>query len=308
MTVGEDVASRAEAWIETARAPTRSRPRPSPPARRRGSKQARNRRPEGRPRVASRAEAWVETTAGSRHPAGRASPPARRRGSKHRFPQSLHLPRHVASRAEAWVETAPACGRSRRDRVASRAEAWVQTSGSAASTRSAPVASRAEAWVETSRRVDCSATPAVASRAEAFMLPLDGCLSALQPSIPHLTRFSAAPMPATARHSPLAGHRRGQAEAPALQTLSDRLLPHRSRRGPDRSSKLYLFVGIDRASTFAVTQLVDKGDRQTAWEFLEHLLKAVPYRVHAILSDNGTQFAEQPRNWNTAWSRRCSST
>ncbi len=33
--------------------------------------------------------------------------------------------------------------------------------------------------------------------------------------------------------------------------------------------KLYLFVGIDRTSKFAVTQLVDKADRKTAWEFLQ---------------------------------------
>jgi transposase InsO family protein len=68
--------------------------------------------------------------------------------------------------------------------------------------------------------------------------------------------------------------------------------------------KLYLFVGIDRTSKFAVTQLVDKADRRTAWEFLEHLLKAVPYRIHTIPTDNGIQFAEQPRNRNSAWSRQ----
>ena len=41
--------------------------------------------------------------------------------------------------------------------------------------------------------------------------------------------------------------------------------------------KPYLFVAIDRTSKFAVTQLVVKADRQTAWEFLEYALKAVPY-------------------------------
>lgn len=44
--------------------------------------------------------------------------------------------------------------------------------------------------------------------------------------------------------------------------------------------KLYLFFGIDRTSKFAVTQLVDKADRKTAWAFLEHLLKAVPYHPY----------------------------
>ena len=49
---------------------------------------------------------------------------------------------------------------------------------------------------------------------------------------------------------------------------------------------------------------MDKADRRTAWEFLEHLLKAVPYRIHTILTDNGIQFADQPRNRNTASSRQ----
>ena len=67
--------------------------------------------------------------------------------------------------------------------------------------------------------------------------------------------------------------------------------------------KLYLFVGIDRTSKFAVTQLVDKADRKTAWELLQHMLEAVPYQVHTILTDNGIQFEEQPRNRKTIYSR-----
>ena len=67
--------------------------------------------------------------------------------------------------------------------------------------------------------------------------------------------------------------------------------------------KLYLFVAIDRTSKFAVAQMVEKANRKTAWEFLEHLLEAVPYHIHTILTDNGIQFAEQARNRNTIYSR-----
>ena len=67
--------------------------------------------------------------------------------------------------------------------------------------------------------------------------------------------------------------------------------------------KPYLFVAIDRTSKFAVAQLVDKANRKTAWEFLEAVLEAVPYKIHTILADNGIQFCEQPRNRNTAYSR-----
>jgi len=94
-------------------------------------------------------------------------------------------------------------------------------------------------------------------------------------------------MPPAAWYLPPAGRRRGQAEAPALQALSIGFFHIDIAEVQTAEGKLYLFVGIDRTSKFAVTQLVDKADRRTAWEFLEHLLKAVPYRIHTILTDNG---------------------
>ena len=127
---------------------------------------------------------------------------------------------------------------------------------------------------------------------------------ALQPSIPHLTR--------SALHRCLQRH--GISRLPDIE--GDKPKRQRFKRYPigffhidiaevrTVEGKLYLFVGIDRTSKFAVTQLVEKADRRTAWEFLEHLLEVVPYRIHTILTDNGIQFAEQPRNRNTAWSRQ----
>jgi hypothetical protein len=140
------------------------------------------------------------------------------------------------------------------------------------------------------------------------LLQLDDCLYTLQPSIPHLTR--------SALHRCLQRH--GISRLPDIE--GDKPKRQRFKRYPigffhmsiaevqTAQGKLYLFVGIDRTSKFAVTHLVDKADRRTAWEFLEHLLKAVPYRIHTILTDNpvlsevegGIQFAEQPHNRNTA--------
>jgi hypothetical protein len=60
--------------------------------------------------------------------------------------------------------------------------------------------------------------------------------------------------------------------------------------------KLCLFVGIDRTRKFAMTQLVEKADRRIAGEILQHMLEAEPCQVHPILTGNGLQFAEQPRN------------
>ena len=135
------------------------------------------------------------------------------------------------------------------------------------------------------------------------LLPLDDCLYALQASIPHLTR--------SALHRCLQRH--GISRLPDIE--GDKPKRQRFKRYPigffhidiaevqTAEGKLYLFVAIDRTSKFAVTQLVEKADRKTAWEFLEYLLSIIPYRIHTILTDNGIQFADQPRNRNTAWSR-----
>ncbi len=124
------------------------------------------------------------------------------------------------------------------------------------------------------------------------LLPLDDCLYALQPSIPHLTRSSL--------HRCLQRH--GISRLPDVE--GDKPKRQKFKRHPigffhidiaevrSEEGKLYLFVAIDRTSKFAVAQLVEKANRKTAWEFLEHLVEVVPYKIHTILTDNGIQFAE----------------
>ena len=128
------------------------------------------------------------------------------------------------------------------------------------------------------------------------LLPLDDCPYALQPSIPQLTRSSL--------HRCLQRH--GISRLPNVE--GDKPKRQKFNRYPigyfhidiaevrTEEGKLHLFVAIDRTSKFAVAQLVEKANRKTAWEFLEHLLESVPYKIHTILTDNGIQFAEQPRN------------
>jgi len=40
--------------------------------------------------------------------------------------------------------------------------------------------------------------------------------------------------------------------------------------------KLYLFVAIDRTSKYAYAELHEKATRMAAWDFLSHLIAAVP--------------------------------
>lgn len=122
------------------------------------------------------------------------------------------------------------------------------------------------------------------------LLPLDDCLYALQATIPHLTRSSL--------HRCLQRH--GISRLPEVD--GDKPVKRKFKSYPigffhidiaevrTAEGKLYLFVAIDRTSKFAFVELHEKATTRVAADFLKALLQAVPYRVHTVLTDNGTHF------------------
>src|SRR3954451_99218 len=108
------------------------------------------------------------------------------------------------------------------------------------------------------------------------LLPLDDCLYALQPSLPHLTRSSL--------------HRCLQRHGISRLPDGDGDKPKRSRfkaypigyfhidiaQVSTEQGKLYLFVAIDRTSKFAFVQLHGKATQRIAAAFLHDLVAAVP--------------------------------
>jgi len=124
------------------------------------------------------------------------------------------------------------------------------------------------------------------------LLPLDDCLYALQPTIPHLRRSSL--------HRCLQRH--GIARLPDVECDE----PKRSRlkvypigyfhldiaEVHTEEGRLHLFVAIDRTSKFAFAQLHERATRRIAADFLRALVAAVPYKVHTVLTDNGTHFTD----------------
>jgi transposase InsO family protein len=128
------------------------------------------------------------------------------------------------------------------------------------------------------------------------LLPLDDCLYALQPTIPNLTRSSLHRC--LKRHG-ISGLPQVEGEAspkPKFKAYPIGFFHLDIAEVRTAQGKLYLFVAIDRASKFAVARLVDKANTQTARAFLEALVATVPYRVEIVLTDNGIQFADSPRN------------
>jgi len=124
-------------------------------------------------------------------------------------------------------------------------------------------------------------------------LPLDDVLFSLQETIPHLTRSSL--------HRCLKRH--GCSVLPKVEkTANDKkkfnsypvgyfhidIAEVRTAQG-----KLYLYVAIDRVSKFAYAQLEQEQTKMAAAGFLTNLIKAVPYKIHTVLTDNGIQFTNR---------------
>src|SRR6267142_6089284 len=107
------------------------------------------------------------------------------------------------------------------------------------------------------------------------LLPLDDCLYALQPSIPHLTRSSL--------HRCLQRH--GISRLPEVE--GDKAKKQKFATYPigyfhidiaevqTEDGKLYMFVAVDRASKFDYAELHPRATRTIAKDFLDNLTKAV---------------------------------
>jgi transposase InsO family protein len=124
------------------------------------------------------------------------------------------------------------------------------------------------------------------------LLPLDDCLYALQATIPHLTRSSL--------HRCLQRHGISR-----LPNVDGEVSPKRKFKAypigyfhidiaevRTAEGKLYMFVAIDRTSKFAFVELHEKATTRTAADFLFAPIKAVPYKIHTVLTDNGTHFTD----------------
>jgi transposase InsO family protein len=128
------------------------------------------------------------------------------------------------------------------------------------------------------------------------LLPLDDCLYALQPTIPHLTRSSL--------HRCLQRHGIGrlpdvEGDKPARKKFKAYPIGYFHidiAEVQTAEGKLYLFVAIDRTSKFAYAELHQKAGKLAAAGFLRNLTAAVPYKVHTVLTDNGIQFTNRKRD------------
>ena len=131
------------------------------------------------------------------------------------------------------------------------------------------------------------------------LLPLDDCLYALQATIPHLTRSSlhrCLQRHGISRLPEVDGDKPGRRKLKiyAIGYFYIDIAEVRTTEG-----KLHLFMAIDRTTKFAFVQLHEKTTTRVAGNFLRALIKAVPYRIHTILTNSGIQFTD-PRSPGSA--------
>lgn len=122
------------------------------------------------------------------------------------------------------------------------------------------------------------------------LLPLDDCLYALQPTLPHLTRSSlhrCLQRHGISRLPDVEGHKpdKRKFKRYPLGYFHIDIAEVRTAEG-----KLHLFVAIDRTSKFAFVERHEKAPTRAAAAFLNRLIDAVPYKIHTVLTDNGIQF------------------
>ena len=129
------------------------------------------------------------------------------------------------------------------------------------------------------------------------LLPLDDCLYALQPTIPHLTRSSLASLPAAPRHlSRLPDVEGDKPDKKKFKTYPIGYFHIDIAEVQTAEGKLYLYRRHrSHESNSPSCNSSKKTGRTSASAFLKALIEAVPYKIHTVLTDNGIQFTFPPR-------------
>ena len=124
----------------------------------------------------------------------------------------------------------------------------------------------------------------------ATKLPLDDCLYALQEAIPHLKRTNLHRL---YQNYGISKFPKEDNKTPKTKTFKEYpigyfhvdIAPVNTEEG-----RLYIFVAIDQTSKFAYVELHEKSTGAIAAQFLETVIEKVPYAIHTVLTDNGSQF------------------
>jgi len=128
------------------------------------------------------------------------------------------------------------------------------------------------------------------------LLPLDDIFGCLKDSIPKLTRSSLhrclvrhgiSRLPESAEKA----SKRGRFADTTIGYVHIDICELRLAEG-----KLNMFLAIDRVSKFTYVEFHENAGKMNGADFLRNVVKAFPYKIHTVLTDNGMAFADLPKN------------
>lgn len=125
------------------------------------------------------------------------------------------------------------------------------------------------------------------------LLPLDDCLYTLQDTMPRLTRSNLYRSLKRSGLDRLPQGKPKKREIKKFKTYDPGYVHIDIAEVRTEKGKIYLFVGIDRTTKYTYAALYDQETRANAVAFLANLIKAFPYPLQTILTDNGVQFANR---------------
>ena len=125
---------------------------------------------------------------------------------------------------------------------------------------------------------------------KATQLPLDDCLDALIDAIPQLTRSNLYRCLQRYGLSHLPKSEEYHKEKKAFKRYEIGYVHVDITEFTLQAKKYYIFVGICRISKFVFVRVYERQTAENAVAFLNGLVQAFPFKVHTILTDNGSQF------------------
>ena len=124
----------------------------------------------------------------------------------------------------------------------------------------------------------------------ATKLPLDDCLNALQEGIPHLKR---ANLHRLYQNFGISKFPKEDNKVPETKTFKEYPIGYFHvdiDQVNTQEGRLYMFVAIHRTSKFAYIELHEQSAGAIGAQFLETVIEKVPYAIHTVLTNNGSQF------------------
>ena len=121
-------------------------------------------------------------------------------------------------------------------------------------------------------------------------LSLDDCLYSLQDAIPHLKRTNLQRVFERHEISVIPKEKEEKRETKTFKDYPIGYFHVDIAQVNTEEGRLYMFVAIDRASKYAYVELHEKSTGEVAAQFLKSLVEKVPFTIHTVLTDNGSQF------------------